>query len=832
MKYYKCEKLVILFIILISLTSQILAEPNQFWKEYDFFSTQPTEITAAPDGSLWFTTNSGEYQNNQGVYVKNGDSWQYFTTENSGLPDNKVLTCEIDNTGVVWLGTYRGLVKYDNGNWEVFNTNNSEIPSNIVQFIACDSTGGVWCASYQNLSYFKGESWKDYSFYETYYDKINCITVDFKNNLWVGTRTLRQFNGGKWHLYDRNNSLISSWVWFISVSPDSILYFSTGRGITAFDGINWVSYEGPGNHEAVAMDSKGIVWTGSDTSIDCFDGSSWCSIPTWTTPIGAKNPISSIDVDNNDIVWILTENKVYTFSGTIVSMNETEKEIYKQGETVALNWFSSDSHTIDIQYSNDGEKTWTEIANGINSDQKMYYWTIPDTLVSEPFLNKSIAIRILGNDVYISRDKISFTVERINPGDALIEFDLLCNQCGRVTCFAEDKSGAIWAGMSHGLCRYKDNTWQVFLLGLIDTLFIDPEMQTILDCTADSNGEMWFGLKAGLLHYDGETWETFLSGKYVSNVATGPAGEIWVAAAEENNKQYALYLFNGGNYIQVPSPWGEATDLLTAMEVSPDGRLFLFRRELSYSINGTLATYDGYKWQMFNDAEGAPPHHPTKFVWDTYGNLWTFDTEVPNYIHKFSFQENKWINIPDKWNAIDPPQEFAKDIAIDNHGKLWFAVDGKLMLLNENQSEYIFTYPYSTSYGWDIGYINTIYIDRNNVKWLGGRGIYRLDETLLPMTVEIESPEAFTLLQNYPNPFNVSTVISYTILERADIELTIYNITGQRVRILVKGNFEPGTYKVVWDGTDENGKTISSGMYFASLSTESGIQIRKMIYMK
>jgi flagellar hook assembly protein FlgD len=87
-------------------------------------------------------------------------------------------------------------------------------------------------------------------------------------------------------------------------------------------------------------------------------------------------------------------------------------------------------------------------------------------------------------------------------------------------------------------------------------------------------------------------------------------------------------------------------------------------------------------------------------------------------------------------------------------------------------------------------------------------------------------PEQSRLTQNYPNPFNPTTTIDYDIgfLDGLyqDVEFNIYNIRGQIVKTLVDQQVQPGQYSVVWNGLDEMGKQVSSGIYFARLMTGKG----------
>ncbi|HPY00944.1 MAG TPA: FlgD immunoglobulin-like domain containing protein, partial [Candidatus Marinimicrobia bacterium] len=86
---------------------------------------------------------------------------------------------------------------------------------------------------------------------------------------------------------------------------------------------------------------------------------------------------------------------------------------------------------------------------------------------------------------------------------------------------------------------------------------------------------------------------------------------------------------------------------------------------------------------------------------------------------------------------------------------------------------------------------------------------------------------------NYPNPFNASTSIKYTLPQKAHVKIDIYNIQGQLVRTLSKGEESSGTHIAVWDGKDNIGKNVSSGVYFFQLKTPTGVQeIRKMLLLR
>lgn len=92
------------------------------------------------------------------------------------------------------------------------------------------------------------------------------------------------------------------------------------------------------------------------------------------------------------------------------------------------------------------------------------------------------------------------------------------------------------------------------------------------------------------------------------------------------------------------------------------------------------------------------------------------------------------------------------------------------------------------------------------------------------------SPTSYALMQNTPNPFNPSTVIRYAVMgdRRVRTELEVFNSLGQRVRTLVDEEQGEGFYSVVWDGRDDRGHLVSSGVYVYRLTAGTFVQVRKM----
>ena len=110
----------------------------------------------------------------------------------------------------------------------------------------------------------------------------------------------------------------------------------------------------------------------------------------------------------------------------------------------------------------------------------------------------------------------------------------------------------------------------------------------------------------------------------------------------------------------------------------------------------------------------------------------------------------------------------------------------------------------------------------------------RVVELNAPVSVEENTSEIndFKLEQNYPNPFNPSTTINFIMTKAGQIRLSVYNLLGQEIKVLANGEFLTGSHKVKWNGTDNAGNNVSSGIYFYFLKTEYNTLTRKMLLCK
>lgn len=97
---------------------------------------------------------------------------------------------------------------------------------------------------------------------------------------------------------------------------------------------------------------------------------------------------------------------------------------------------------------------------------------------------------------------------------------------------------------------------------------------------------------------------------------------------------------------------------------------------------------------------------------------------------------------------------------------------------------------------------------------------------------EVVLPEKFSISQNYPNPFNPHTVIEYALPEPSHVSIVVYNILGQKVRVLRDEMERAGFKKVIWDGKDDKGLDVASGVYFYRIQATDFVECKKMLLLK
>jgi PKD repeat protein len=144
--------------------------------------------------------------------------------------------------------------------------------------------------------------------------------------------------------------------------------------------------------------------------------------------------------------------------------------------------------------------------------------------------------------------------------------------------------------------------------------------------------------------------------------------------------------------------------------------------------------------------------------------------------------------------------------------------------IDSNEQNPIFTYSDTGVYTVALVVENGLYTDiETKVDYISVSSTNTENETI-PLLTE--------LVGNFPNPFNPSTTISYNLRENSIVQIEIFNMKGQKVKTLANQSQTPGAKSVIWNGVDQTGQSVSSGIYFYKLKTDNLSQTKKMILLK
>ena len=183
-----------------------------------------------------------------------------------------------------------------------------------------------------------------------------------------------------------------------------------------------------------------------------------------------------------------------------------------------------------------------------------------------------------------------------------------------------------------------------------------------------------------------------------------------------------------------------------------------------------------------------------------------------------------------KYHFTDVPSE------IDIYNNKWFInydnlTANYILIKYDNTNFFSYSNPL-IKHGFDI---SCLYADELGYLWIGteSNGLWRFDASnATSVETAYQTPSSFTLSTAYPNPFNASTTISFTLNKPEKVNLAVYNLAGQIVRELAVGNYSAGSHTAVWDGKDDSGNAVSSGVYLARMESGGASKVVRMAMVK
>ncbi|HVZ39712.1 MAG TPA: two-component regulator propeller domain-containing protein [Candidatus Kapabacteria bacterium] len=261
-------------------------------------------IALDSSGNYWVTKANG-------IAKKNGNAYQSQTVPGGGRKYGPIV---VDRSGVIWIGSDAGLLKYDGTTWTAYNSSNSDLGSATVTALALDkNSSAIWIGTgFNGIFKYDGSTWTHYSNNDNPdigSDIITSLAVDRTDgSLWAGTADagFTHYDGSKWKNYSSSNSQIpSDAVTGISSDKYGAVWVSTGAtGLVKFKNNNWnvFSNENSGLTEdrltSVFVDNNQRVWVGTvDGGLVMYDEQAVLGVENGTAA-GASNGMSIANVPN------------------------------------------------------------------------------------------------------------------------------------------------------------------------------------------------------------------------------------------------------------------------------------------------------------------------------------------------------------------------------------------------------------------------------------------------------------------------------------------------------------------------------------------------------
>lgn len=336
-----------------------------------------------------------------------------------------------------------------------------------------------------------------------------------------------------------------------------------------------------------------------------------------------------------------------------------------------------------------------------------------------------------------------------------------------------------------------------------------------------------------LLTFDGgETWESLIfSNRKIPSI--DKISQIWLF--NDTNgiafNNYRWFTTDGGRH------WEKRGDTITSFPIPSD--VYFINESLGWMVSNQsyyatdsgylAATTDGGKTWNYQDSI-TMIMYGVDFINQTKGfavaTNWNFST---GFIYSTmdsgnSWMSNQFVGSQVFWDIGFFDEEYGwitgsgKILRTTNGGETW---ETQIEGLNSNLKKIIILKEDKTAYVFGDDYNNKTHT------------ILRADLNKLTDVKEIEMlPNEFVLSQNYPNPFNSQTVIEYVINQPTFVQLKVFNISGKEVRTLVQGYKTRGKYEIVWNGKNNIGGEVTSGVYIYQFNTNFKTERKKLIMLK
>ncbi len=336
---------------------------------------------------------------------------------------------------------------------------------------------------------------------------------------------------------------------------------------------------------------------------------------------------------------------------------------------------------------------------------------------------------------------------------------------------AFDPKETVWKAEYGKISKYLNGAWVQAAPDISEDFILTRRLSIGFD------GSVWVASGNGVYRYDDIAWKRFtvldgLYSNYIEYIITDSFGDIWCTHGDYSS---------------------------TACDPGP-------------CPPGGISRFHNGKWEGYDETDGLTSGHVYSIIPGKNGCLYAV---AYNGISRFKNEawEKILVTTREYRMTAGPDGIIWKtdgNTLFHHDGKTWIAhagMPGQLIALN-------------------------LKVSSDGTVWLGTtNGIVRYNSNGI---VRVSNMDSCTIkhLFNRPNPFNPSTAVYFELPESRKAELIIYSISGQKVRTLVSGRLSAGNHSVVWDGRDDNGNPVSSGVYLSRLECGGRTAASRMLLLK
>ncbi len=423
-----------------------------------------------------------------------------------------------------------------------------------------------------------------------------------------------------------------------------------------------------------------------------------------------------------------------------------------------------------------------------------------------------------------------------------------------VKCILIDEDGTKWFGTSQGLIEFDGTNWRMHNT---NTSQIPSSM--IWDMAFDPEGNLWVvtaGIDGnGFAKFDGTDWTVYSSHSigfpamenHFSAILFEPNGTMWLGAYAQleggllrldTDGDWTLFTATNTNYgllgNRINDLSRDSEGNIWASTVGP-GPAFP-------EMAGGISKFDGENWTAYQHSDlpfQVDPIHSFpdySLLCDSMGNIWVskmYPWSNNGYGGLAKYDGDSWEHYYHFNSGL--PNDTVKTIAEDNYGNIWTGHHGTYggtigKFDGEDWTEYS---SFNSGLPENAGIQSLAFDQFNNLyigTWHAGLVIFNPDGVVSSDQNLISPPNIRA--KNYPNPFNPETTIEFSISADSHISIDIYNVKGNKVSRLSNAYYPVGTHSVLWNGRDDNGKVVPSGIYFAQIKSQSETLTHKMLLLK